>query len=387
MKIVVVANGYPTPQDPQWGCFERDQAVALYQFGHDVSVIAFDSRFRRYRRKHGITVIQQDGFMVFWGYWFPTGLIGKISMRLRDKITYRFFDILYSRLIKKWGKPDLLFAHYQRNIYYSLYLGKKYDIPIVGMEHWSALMEDQPPTAVLQRGKIAYPVIDKLLTVSSALSESIKTKFGVESEVINDMLGPEFLEYIPGPGRVDDGIRFIAVGSLFPIKRYDLLIKAFAGSGLAEKNCSLLIVGDGTERQTLEQIIEEHGLKDSVSLPGRKQKDDIVRALRDSDVFVLSSRSETFGVACIEALSQGLPCIATRCGGPEEFVTDKDGILIPSEDQKEMEKALLYMYDNHSKYDRNDISSRCLSRFSPTAIAGQLTDIFKEVINNHKDNK
>ena len=110
-----------------------------------------------------------------------------------------------------------------------------------------------------------------------------------------------------------------------------------------------------------------------------------MQALRESDVFVVSSRSETFSVVCIEAMSQGLPCIATRCGGPEEIVTEPDGVLINPEDQEEMEHALLYMFDNHSRYDRDDISSRCLKRFSPNVIAGQLTDIFNEVINNRSN--
>ena len=207
--------------------------------------------------------------------------------------------------MKEWGTPDVLFAHFQRNVYFSLYLRNRYHIPLVGMEHWSVLMQNQLPEFAIQRGKSAYPFVDRLLVVSKALSKSLQDKFDVVPEVVFDMLGPEFLDYTPSSRSGDEGFRFVAVGSLFPIKRYDLLIRAFAGSGLVEKKCSLLIVGDGTERPALEQIIEEHGIKDSAYLSGRKQKNEIVQALRDSDVFVLSSRSETFGVACIEAMSQG----------------------------------------------------------------------------------
>lgn len=369
-------------KDPQWGCFERDQALALKRYGHDVAIIAVDTRFRWYKRKYGISIIQEEGISVYWGFWIPTRLLG--FQWLADKVTSRLYDKVYSRVLKEWGKPDVLFAHYQRNIYFSLYLKKKYNLPLVGMEHWSALMLDQLPKFVAQRGRDAYPAVDKLLSVSKALSENIQQKFNVASEVVNDMLGPEFLDYSPSPRNRDGKFCFIAVGSLLPVKGYDLLINAFAASGLASRGCQLSIIGEGPERAKLEQIIVTHNLSESAHLLGRKVKEEIVRALRGSDAFVLSSRSETFGVACIEALSQGLPCVATRCGGPEEIVTEKEGILIEPDSSSALAGAMMQMYENYDRYDQKEIAERCLSRFSPRAIAARLTTIFEDTVQNYK---
>lgn len=382
MKILVVSNGYPSPNDPQLGCFERDQAIALKKLGHDVAVLAVDTRLRWYKRKHGISVLHEDGLVVYWGYWFPTKIIR--FRRLKDKVTYRLYDKTYSKLLKEWGTPDVLFAHFQRNIYFSVYLRNKYHIPLVGMEHWSALMKDQLPAFAIQRGKCAYPGADRLLVVSKALSARIQEKFNIDSDVVNDMLGPEFLDYAPNSRCVDKGIRFIAVGSLLPIKGYDLLIRAFAKSGLADTGCRLSIVGEGSARPELEQIIAECNVAETVHLLGRKVKDAVVQALRDSDVFVLSSRSETFGVACIEALSQGLPCIATRCGGPDEIVTEEDGILIEPENETALAEAMVNLSANYAQYNRAEIASRCINRYSPKAIATQLTGIFEDVVSNYK---
>lgn len=383
MKILVISNGYPTPCDPQLGCFERDQAVALKQLGHEVAVMSVDTRFRWYKRKRGVSVIQEDGLSVFGGYWIPMVLIR--GRRIRDRIICHFYDKVYSRLVQEWGKPDILFAHFQRNIYFSLYLKKKYNVPLVGMEHWSVLMQSQLPAFALQRGAVAYSGADKLLSVSRALSESLRQKFNVASEVVNDMLGPEFLEYKPSPREEDAPFRYIAIGTLLPRKGFDLLIKAFAESGLASRGCLLSIIGEGSERSALEQMIAELGLQDSVRLLGRKVKTEIVQALRDSDVFVLSSRAETFGVVCIEAQSQGLPCVATICGGPEEFITEKDGVLIPPENVEELTKAIVYVHDNYSKYDRAEISAQCIGQFSPRVIAKQLTGIFEDVVSNYNE--
>ena len=383
MKILIVANGYPTPQDPQWGCFEWDQALALERLGQDVAVLVVDTRFRNHRRKRGISCFRTQNVPVYLGFWFPLRVIELISGTLRDKITCRLYDKVYSRLVEDFGTPDLIYAHFQRNIFFSVYLKDKYDVPLVGIEHWSALMQDHLPAFAQKRGRESYPSVDRLLAVSKVLSTSIKNKFGVDSDVVYDMLGPEFLGFPPTGCPEREGFRFIAVGSLLPIKGYDILIRAFSESGLRDKGCSVRIIGDGPERQGLERIIEECRLGDSVELPGRMGKEEIARVLRESDVFVLSSRSETFGVACIEALSQGVPCIATRCGGPEEIVTEKDGVMIASEDQEELRRALCFMYENHCQYDREDISARCLSRFSPQVIAAQLSRIFKEVVDNH----
>jgi glycosyltransferase involved in cell wall biosynthesis len=83
---------------------------------------------------------------------------------------------------------------------------------------------------------------------------------------------------------------------------------------------------------------------------------------------------------CIEALSQGLPTIATVCGGPEEFVNDSNGILIPAENTDAMAKAMIEMYENYSHYDYASIAADARRRFDPQVIAKQLTVLFEETM-------
>ena len=71
MKIVIIANGYPGKREPQWGCFERDQAVALTELGHQVSILYVDRRFRTYWRKIGINYRREDGIDVCGVFLFP----------------------------------------------------------------------------------------------------------------------------------------------------------------------------------------------------------------------------------------------------------------------------------------------------------------------------
>ncbi|MGE4284702.1 MAG: glycosyltransferase, partial [Clostridia bacterium] len=89
---------------------------------------------------------------------------------------------------------------------------------------------------------------------------------------------------------------------------------------------------------------------------------------------------ETFGVAYIEALACGVPVIATTCGGPEGFVHEENGMLIPVDDEKALLEAMNTMYDNASTYDRAKIAAEICEKFSPDCVAAQLEEIYRELI-------
>ncbi len=380
MKVLIVANGYPDKREPQFGCFERDQAIALSKLGHEVSILYVDGRFRTYWRPIGIRKKRVNGLDVYgifimpmkWGYskW-TCHLLQLVEMKLLDKL-YRCYE-------NEHGKPDVVYAHYMWNISYATILKRKYNIPLVGIEHWSGLTVEKLTLLARFWGNIAYSNVDKLLAVSESLRHHIIRHFQIDSIVVNDMLGPEFLSKPANARNNSDSFTFISVGNLLPIKCYDLLIEAFANSGLAGKGCKLLIIGDGTEKDKLQTTIDKFGLREVILLVGRKNKQEIRELLYSSHAYVLSSKAETFGVACIEALSQGVPVIATACGGPEEIVNDQNGKLVPIGNAKALSTAMIDMYYNTNNYDRDYISIECLKRFAPESIAKKLINIFEEL--------
>ena len=97
---------------------------------------------------------------------------------------------------------------------------------------------------------------------------------------------------------------------------------------------------------------------------------------------MLSSDIETFGVVCIEAMALGVPVIATSCGGPEEFINDGNGILVNSNDVKELADAMIRMHDHRNDFDRKSIANECKIKFAPDVIAGQLVQVFEQTISN-----
>ena len=240
------------------------------------------------------------------------------------------------------------------------------------------------PSDILNRGRRAYSLSDKVLAVSVPLQQSIHRFWGIEPWVVHNMLGDEFMqEATIRQQEKGKPINFITIGSLIYRKRIDLLISAFFNSNLCNEGCKLLIIGDGIERKHLQKQVGELGIDESVVFLGRKNKTEIIEYLKKSDVFVLSSQCETFSVVCIEAMSLGLPVIATKCGGPETFIDKQCGLLVPVNDARELSSALIYMSENAPQYDPVYISRMCKQRFAPSVIAKQLTDIFEEVVASH----
>ena len=86
MFIALISRGVPSKRDPQWGCFEKDQAEALVAVGHKVAVISVDSRFRLYWRKPGISHYRLNGIDYYDCFWVP----GIITHRLFGNILNSF---------------------------------------------------------------------------------------------------------------------------------------------------------------------------------------------------------------------------------------------------------------------------------------------------------
>lgn len=98
MKIFFISRGWPSEREPQWGCFERDQALALKKLGHEIVVLSVDARFRRYYRKYGITREVHDGITHYnlyagFGGEEPLGLFRYQCMHILEGVYYIIFII------------------------------------------------------------------------------------------------------------------------------------------------------------------------------------------------------------------------------------------------------------------------------------------------------
>lgn len=382
MNILLISRGYPSNRDVQWGCFERDQAKALQKLGHTVTVMFIDGRFRLYKRRLGITQISDDGINVYNMFYCPFVILRLLGSKFFLKVLSWQTNRLYEE-IKKREIPDVIYAHYLTNIYSAAIIKQHYNIPVVGIEHWSMLNRKLLPSYVSIMGNIGYRIADKLIAVSDSLKCNIYNHFGVNSIVIHNMIGEEFTnrQIVDRKKIVSGKLNIIALGSLFYGKGYDILISAFAKTGLSKFGCKITIVGEGGQRTKLQAQIDGLGLERSIRLVGQKNKHEIIEIMDSCNLFIHPSRGENFSVAILEGLASGLPVIATLCGGAAQCINENNGLLVEVGDIDQLEKAIKYMYEHIDEYNNMEISNECLSKYSSVAIGKQIENVLNEVIN------
>jgi glycosyltransferase involved in cell wall biosynthesis len=191
-----------------------------------------------------------------------------------------------------------------------------------------------------------YRIADQLVLQTSAIVASFPEHLHHKITVIpNPVLKPkvEKLEY----DSIKNEYNIISIGRLKKQKGYDFLIKVFASLGQLSRNWSLTILGEGEERSALESLCRSMQIETKVQLVGNHQKPEFM--MKDADMYVLSSRFEGFPNSLCEAMSVGLPCIATSCPfGPSEIIEDGvNGLLVDVENEEELRLAMSKLM--HSK--------------------------------------
>lgn len=379
MKILFVSRGYPTTKYALNGIFEFDQARALAARGHEVIFAAVDLRSIRRWRRWGRESLVKDGVKIE-ALNIPLG-------RFPDWILHNFgivgLKCLYRECLRKYGKLDVAHAHFTGLAYTTVKAFHNKQLPIIMTEHSSAISEARLSESLINTARYTYDNVNEIVAVSPGLKNAISKKFGYHSKYIPNMIELETFGF-EDAFKSSAHFKMVSIGGLIPRKGMDILIKQFAKFKAIVADSSLEIFGDGPERKKLELLIESLNMEDSIKLNGLCPRQTIAAALKKSDVFVLASRNETFGVVYTEALSCGVPVIATICGGPEAFVHKGNGILIPVDDEKALLDAMKTMYRNKDRYDRKQIAAEIAKKFSPDAVASQLEEVYRKVIDKAK---
>ena len=383
MRILFVTRGFPSDDDPMLGNYEAIQASAIAALGHHVSVVCFrwksifhlfDRRHLPYRKSGEIDVYELVGVIP----QIPFLKIGsyKLNRWIMQQTAKRF-----AKYYKKNNTiPDVIHIHSQYVAKYAVVLKKEFNVPVVLTEHFSGLNLGSINRNLLSERQI-YQNSDAIIAVSHVLQAAIKEYYGIESRVINNMVDDIFFN-VRREGRVDDCFTFVSVGRLVPIKCFDCLIKAV--SLMKQKiKFRLLLVGDGPEYGNLDKLIIDLQLQEKIQLVGLKTPDEVSSLLCNSDCFVLSSHRETFGIVLIEAMAKGLPVISTKCGGPEEFVNESNGLLVEPNNSEELAMAMDYMVLHANEYDGEKIRQFCLDNFSRETIAKKIENVYLDVFNKH----
>ena len=374
MKILIVARGYPSKKYPTYGVFEFDQAKALVKAGCEVIYASIDLRSFRRRRSWGIVKENIEGVRVY-SVNIPLGRVPGIIL---ESIAQWALNLLYKIIIKNEGKPDIIHAHFINSGYRAAKLKDKTGIPLVITEHSSKVNQKTIDKKTYKKGEFAYKRADSLIAVSPSLAESIDKKFHMKCLYIPNMVDLDTFKYKDkDENEKAKAFNIVSVGNLIPSKGMDLLIDSFYEAFGERNDINLTIFGQGPEGKTLKKQIEDYNLDSRVKLMGLCPRETIAKEFSKSHYFALASKTETFGLAYIEAMASGLPVIGTRCGGPEEFIDKSRGILVEVDDKDRLKKALIHMEKHIDTYNKEYIGEKTAEEFSSKSIGERLKGIYR----------
>ena len=387
--LIIPSEVYASQESPLAGIFQQHQARALARAGYKVGVISIQLRsFELLRDRllgwpQGIEVDSDQGIPVIryhgW-YWIPRIVRGKTWFTLRAGMR------LFTRYIGKHGMPDLIHAH---NALCAGLLAsrikEKFNVPYIITEHSTAYARGLVSDCQAPYVREAFSNADKRLFVSSDLGKTLERFLGNDTSpwhCVPNILDNAFVKNPPIEGSDGDSrepFRFLTVGSLSPRKGHGDLLSAFALKFREENAVQLRIGGEGLLQEQLERQAMELGIDNQLRFLGPLDREQVRFEMKTCHAFVLPSHYETFGVVLIEALSLGKPVISTRCGGPEEIVTPKNGVLVSTKDIVGLGEAMEAMRTNINRYDNVWIQEDCVSRFGENAVVGMLSNIYSEV--------
>ena len=385
-KLLFVPSWYPNPEDPISGVFIQEQAVALSK-QYDVAVLipqmaAWRNVFNKAARDKSIKKIQ-EGLPVYCEYALP--LIPHGPESIAWDTFRRAAHKGFRRVLKEWGRPDLIHAHVVlQGGWSALKVAQRYGIPIVLTEHSSpfSMHLDTELSRRLVRETLSN--VNRVIAISPALAKQLLDfQPGLKIEIIGESVRTDF--FLPadtGEQRNGAGKKFFVAARLAEQKGLDHLIKAvhlLVERGL--RSFEVVIGGGGPDRKKLEELTKTLGVVDRCRFLGALNRDQVKEKMQDCDVFVLSSLHESFGVVVAEAMACGKPVISTRCGGPEFVVNEETGVLVEVAQPQALADAMADFILERVSFDPQAVRTSVVQRFSPEVFVRNVSAVYDQVWN------
>jgi glycosyltransferase involved in cell wall biosynthesis len=243
--------------------------------------------------------------------------------------------------------------------------------PVIALVHHPLALETgvtEDEAAALRESERGALSFTRAVIVNSPATARALNDYGVPAERIT--IAPPGTDRAPHmrPNTTSTLVSLLAVGSVVPRKGYDLLIEALAG--LIDLPWHLTIVGDcGRDTATAARLraeIERRRLTPRVTIAGAVAPERLSEFYATSDLFVLPSRYEGFGMAYAEAIAHGLPVIGTTAGAIPETVPPTAGVLVPPDDAAALAAALRRLIESPTERAQLGEGARLAAKYLPT---------------------
>jgi L-malate glycosyltransferase len=394
LNVLFVPSWYPSVENPVEGIFFEQQADALKKKGLNVGILLppiiknlnwkYVRNIFKYFEK---PIIKKENYNGNRIYSITANGMTKISW-----IQQIFFKYAGKKLFNKYlsenPKPDVIHAHSAMwGGIFSFRIKKKYKIPYVVTEMMTHYEENKIPLKLFPLLRNVFKNADSRLMVSPQLGKILENK--LEENVKPWQWVPYSAEdYFFNTLSRDAGgnnhskFRFLNIGMMDEDDRkgHEILLSAFAGKFVNQNDVELVIIGEGPHRKYLEDLTAKLKINEQVIFKGIITNGNLAKEISDCDVFVFPSNIETSGVVVVDALACGKPVIATKCNGPECFITKDNGLVVPKSNPELLGEAMESIKNNIKDYSTEIIKDDCYKRFSSDVIADRLLEIYNDIL-------
>lgn len=375
---MVLTPWYPTQDHRYAGVFVREYAKAIQ---HQCNVTVLHCGIVDQTIQNWWSLVQEHDKKLTDG--IPSYRVLYRHSRIKGVSFLRNHGSAYQaviKLAKECEQPDLIHAHVYSIGLAACLAGKRLGIPVVVSEHFTGFSRGILSHRQICEAKCVFRMADAVLPVSEALQKTLQG-IGVKAtfNVIPNVIDTDLFCYEPTLLQSDGSLRLLAVSSLIKHKGLEYLFRALTMVSWKNHNWRLDVVGAGPEETQHYQMVKDLNLSDNVTFHGQMLKHEVAQMMRTADLFVLPSIFETFSVVTAEAMASGLPVLVTRCGGPEAFVTEREGVIVDPGDAEALADALTFMIGRLPTYDRVAIARTAKDQFSAAIVGASLYELYERL--------
>mgnify|MGYP001201779744 CR=1 FL=1 len=372
MKIVIVC--YPTFGGS--GVVATELGLYLSKKGHEIHFITY---------KQPVRIQNLTPLLHFHEVHVPT----------YDLFKYQPYELALSsrmvEIVKKY-KIDLLHVHYAIPHAYAAYMSKKMledegiSIPMITTLHGTDITLVGSHPFYKKAVQFSINNSEYVTAVSQSLKEDTERLFEVSKDI---RVIPNFIDLSKTHQRnvpcnkdvIATGDQFVIthISNFRPLKRIIDILKVFE-KVRKKLNVKLLMVGDGPEKERAKWYCRAHKLDDSVLFLGNSNEIDEILCF--TDLFLLPSEQESFGLVALEAMIHSVPVVCSDVGGlPEVVENGYSGYLCPVGDTNAMAEKSIYILENEERHEQfKKQAYECSKKFDIKNVIVHYENLYEEAI-------
>lgn len=398
MNVFLIPSWYPSPSNPISGIFVKEEARFLAELHPEINVVVslhgngdFEldlkrpatlwNTLRRYIQANGFSeetylpnLTEINRPCLTW-----TSRLFNGNMRQQLEVHRKNFF----HAVERFGKPDLIHAHVTYPAgWIAMQLAREFGVPYI-IKECMGPFPFRTPKFVNPDGSLTRWISEPLRNAQQTIAMSPMLADGMAAYGFKRPLVIPYpvdeRRFEPEVARREGRFSFFTMCGLSAEKGIPDLLRAVP-LALREVPDLFFKIGGSGRLQEYMQLAKELGIEHAVEWLGPVTREDAPRRFAECSAFIMVSHLETFGMVYAEAIACGRPVIATRCGGPEFIVNDKNGLLVEVGSIEQIATAMVEMRRNVDRFDSNEIRQDFLARFSRSGVIDRIVQCYHEVL-------